>query len=169
VLQRVAVCCSVLPCVADGGMEGIRGGETGKAGGGACFAVCCRLSLCCRVFQCIAGGGGMGAEGRAYVQRLTACCSVLQVTLKVRHECYSSCVSLFAFFLMCVRARARAFAGRGNTSFDYAHTHIYTYMYIHTYICGASGRASCSVLQCVASRACCIRICMHASINASMT
>jgi len=161
VLQRVAACCSVLPCVADGGMEGTRGGETVKAGGGSCFAVCCRLSLCCRVFQCVAGGGVWGLKVGHVLQRVTACCSVLQVsvlqlTLKLTHHCYSSCVSLFAFFFMCVRVRVRVCVRvrvrllEGATLLLTMLTHMYIYIciYTHIYVALAVDRvaAFCNVL-----------------------
>jgi len=60
VLQSVAVCCSLLQCVAE------------------CFSVLQSVSVCCRVFQCV-------AECFSVLQSVSVCCRAFQCVA----ECFS--------------------------------------------------------------------------------
>jgi len=77
VLQRVAVCCSVLQCVTAGRVPQSRGtfreGEIARDS--QCFAVGCSMlqcvAVCCGVLYCV-------AVCCTVLQRAAMCCSVLQ-------------------------------------------------------------------------------------------
>jgi len=66
VLQSVAVCCSLLQCVAE------------------CFSVLQSVSVCCRVFQCV-------AECFSVLQSVSVCCSVGVWDTRRSHTPYHMC------------------------------------------------------------------------------
>jgi len=121
VLQFVAVCCSVLQCVAVSCRA--CGAFSQKTG-----LFCQGAGLCCSVLQCVA-----------------VCCSVLQYVAVCCREC--QCVAVVAkragAFLIEFRAllsENRTLLDRKQVSFEYK-------MYRAVLKCGV---VCCSVLQCVA-------------------
>jgi len=83
VLQRVAVCCSVLQCVLQPVPEKTRD---------SCCSVLPRVAACCSVLQCVAVRytARSREDSRLVLQCVAVCCSVLQ------------CVAVCCSVLQCV-------------------------------------------------------------------
>jgi len=108
VLQCVAVCCSVLQCVAVLFEANATHRNSMVQRVAVCYSVLQCVAVCFSVFQCVAPCLRLECVGVCWsvLQCFTVCCSVLQFVR--RHMCqilFLICCNKYVTVLQCVAAR----------------------------------------------------------------